>query len=287
MGLMSITHVRSAEDSHVPSPTDCQALVPFHGDPAFSQLSNLMLKAIRGNSDVQHAQVICIGDYHNDPSQRYIRAQMINELVNTAVRPRKIHFLIEGVGGTPDEQDMIDRMHEVYERMIGKGFVRHPHSVSGWDNDTLVELQYCLIRKIQALGRQYKACQEQGRNTSQRLSGKTSKLEKALLLKELSIVDSQATLLLGELGEAIQASESVIRARDYSLFQSVRKVSQENPDSLVIVLAGDGHFRFVAQAIDDLKYCVLETRPVPLQVKGFQLLDALYGRHESQQTPAF
>jgi hypothetical protein len=128
------------------------------------------------------------------------------------------------------------------------------------------------------LGQQYKACQEQGRNTSQRLSGETSNLEKALLLKELSIVDSQGTLLLEELAEAIQASESVIRARDYSLFQSVRQISQENSDSLVIVLAGNGHFRFVAQAIGDLKYCILETRTAPLQVGGFQLLDALYGK---------
>jgi uncharacterized protein (DUF2384 family) len=275
--IMSIAFVTntSQEGTKAPSiPLQHQDIVRFHGDPALSAISNLMIKTIHGTTDLRHAQVICIGDYHSDTAQRHIRAQIINDLLMHQVGYTKIHFLIEGVSGIPQEKELVDRLAQVYERLIGRGLIHHPHTVSGWDDDTLIDIQYGILTKIQQVIQQHKDCQERIIDIRQRLSQR-SKTD--LLLKEFATENLHDAQLLEMLDQAINASEAVAKARDRFLFESIRKIAQQAPDSRIFVLAGSNHFSHTAQAIEDLRYCVLEPRENPLQLKGFHLFDSLYG----------
>ena len=273
---MSITLNTSQEGTKVPStPLPCQDIARFHGDPALSVISNLMIKTIHGTADMRHAQVICIGDHHSDTAQRYIRAQIINELMMGQGDCTKIHFLVEGVSGIPHKQELVDRLAQVYDRMIGTGLIHYPHTVSGWDDDMLMEVQYGLLTNIQQIIQQHKDCTQRILDIQRRLSLE-SKADH--LLEELSTENLYNKRLLDMLDQAIKASEAVAKARDGFLFESIRTLAQQAPDPRIFVLAGSNHFLHAAPALGDIRYCVLEPRENPSQLKGFHLFDSLYGR---------
>ena len=229
-----------------PSTNYEKALVPYHGSPFLSQLSNAMLHSIEGNSCITKATVICIGETHSDTTQKPIRAQIINEIFSQSELFGKPHFLIEGVEGllTQASNDQY-----LFERVIGTGMIKNAHTVSGWDNVKLRDKQYSIIGRIQLLYLKF----QQSQNAYEQKEA-------------LDAIDSCITL-----------TEKNASDRDVVLEQSLRSAIKTHPNSPIVLIAGKQHIRALSKKITDIKHAILNTRGIESKKNGFELLDDLYG----------
>lgn len=250
--------------NHSQTSTEPQAaLIPYYGDPSLSKISNVMLRAIHGNSCLKDAQVICIGDYHSDRLQKFIRAKMINEIISAKSTRDKIYFLLEGVEGDPTDSHQVkssqEAFDEAYECLVGKGLIRHPHTIMGWDNEVFFCFSQELIRRIQVERRT---------------------LELLNRIRALNVSESTQDaikIVLNKINELADGVINVAKVRNLSLYQSVKDLHQKDPQSTIIVIAGRRHFESISQQINDICHCVLEIKTVPSQLTGFKFLNSLYG----------
>jgi hypothetical protein len=147
---MTIISHESQPQLVVYNPQQATTLTKIHGSPNFTKLFNLVyIREVSGNSRLHEADIICLSDYHCDPSQKYIRAQMINTIFQQSVYHDNVLFLIEGT------QFGHDATHGSIETLIGSQLINNFFHVAGWDHNDLLMKG---IKHVQDLQHLYSDC---------------------------------------------------------------------------------------------------------------------------------
>lgn len=245
--------------------TQHRTVFNYYGDPFVSIVSNLMIKSITGNSSLKDARVICLSDFHFDNMQVYIRAQIINEVIQLRREySKEVLILVEGAqsGYEPNE--------EVYNKLIGKNLVHFEHIAVGWDDMQLNANGIRLINKMRKLILKMRQVNEKIDRCKRTIS--RAVMKDGCLLKNnsnnvnhvntkinsLIIISKELCIRINALFEQIKELE--IRRNDY-LYDSINKALNKYRDSMVLVIGGEYHFQHIAESsIGSVNHCIVNIK---------------------------
>lgn len=258
-----------------------QTLSTFYKDPLISIFSNLMVQSITGNASLKDARVVCLSDFHYDTTQKYIRAQMINEILySRKMTYKEIVFLLDGTqaGHEPDEWS--------YDKLIGKDFIASTHLAFGWDDMRLNEAGIRLISKVQILRLKAKKMEEKYISLYQQKSAalKNTFIPIEKILKKIDEIETKQKKLImksEKISLSIESTFEEIRElankRDYFLNVSINKVLKKYPNSIIFVIAGAHHFKYTSSMINHIDHCVLKIKSLRKVVNFDEALQEVYG----------
>lgn len=238
----------------------------YFGDPSISILNNLMIKSMTGNSSLENARVICLSDFHCDNAQKYIRAEIINEVIHSKKNKHKeVIFLLEGAqsGHVPNDC--------CYNKLIGENLIDSYHYVTGWDNMMLNHFGMRLVKQIKDLrsdskeaGRKYKILSNKRYEILKDTTFSAKRifdLTEAIELQMGSLMLQAKTIEIA-LESMLQQIRGISEQRNDSLHQTINEVLKNHPESIVFVIGGEHHFRDISDSINGVSHSILNLKEI-------------------------
>lgn len=267
-------------DKNTKNQIDNKIICQFYGDSIISRISNLMIKSIKGNSCLKDAQLICLSDFHFDPNQKYIRAQIVNEILAHRDAHKNLIFLVEGVQAGEQADD------EHYSKLIGDHLIQIDHHALGWDNMKLNDLGIKLIENLHHLRWESKELEKKYVMLNQQKSStiRDARLSPEKIFKRVELLENHMKFLLikkEEVSRAISLNfdyiKKIAEKRNFYLYQSIYKVLEKCPQSIIIVVAGENHFKGIYNAVSNIKYCVLNIKTFRIVSDYDEAIKEVYG----------
>jgi hypothetical protein len=252
------------------------------GDPLLPSLSNLLIRSISGNSDLLHARVTCLDDYHYCPYQKYVRADILNSIIAAKRifdKPRKVIFMVEGTpfGATPSFYN--------YDDFIGEDLLFFPHFCIGWDNANLHSKHLSLVQNYSELGSHAQSIYQ----IIESLKVKRSKLLTDTSIEpdewDAQIDDLEALIksrqveleaLCEKLKEMYKSISAASEKRNGCLQEAIRNVSSQFPDADIYVISGKMHFKGLSKAIPRISHAIITLKQIININNPFQALREYY-----------
>lgn len=218
--------------------TDKRELMVLGQEDILSFLNKLMIHSISGNCSPLVAKVFCLSDYHNDPTQKFVRANIINEICHLK-NCRNIIFLLEGQNWGEEASA------EAREALIGTDLIHAKFSAYGWDNMDLLVRGVNLIREVHRLVNRQKVLREKV------LISSTSK--KMRLEDKLRGIGEKIDILFSEIFK-------IAMERNQSLYNAVNFIVDRCPDIDIYLIAGRRHFDYIPIALKKVLHCVINLK---------------------------
>jgi hypothetical protein len=238
-----------------------------------------MIKSIQGNAALKYARVVCLSDFHFDTTQKYIRAQIINEILRLN-NAEEVFVLVEGVEAGHEANDW------VYDKLVGNDLINYEHVAFGWDNMRLNRLGINLIKDVQNLHADGKKIELKhialskkrweilkDTNTSpKKIFEMVDSLENEMndLLIQLQSISTSTTLIFDKIKE-------VANERSKYLHYSINKILQKSPNSIVFAIGGADHFNGISTVISEISHCILNIKETRVVVDFGQAMNEVYG----------
>lgn len=254
------------------------ALIRSVGDHALPSVSKLLIQTIKGNSDLLHARVTCIDDFHYCTFLKFVRADMLNSLIaakRILDKPRKIIFMIEGTpfNATPSIED--------YDDLVGEGLLLYPHFCTGWDSAKLHNEGLAAIQDFSELG-------VRAKNLEASLKSLQDKKHKFLhegsidlenwdeqldaLLATINSKQNEWDALSKKMTKLQDAITTISDKRNVCLQESIKRAAQQFPDADIYVIGGTKHFKGLSQAIPHISHAIIKLKRMIIIKDTFQAL---------------
>lgn len=273
----------------------CKGVSRYYGENTISKLCNAMIQSMTGNATLYDANVICLSDFHYDPLQKYVRSQIINEVLHARdATDKKVYFLLEGVDAECAPSDWM------YDRLVGNGCILFQHFVAGWDNKELNNSGILLVKEMQKLRLEHNTMNEKKKELeAERLKvirDSTCSLDKTPLDKtpldktplektfeKIDLIEEQLTSLSLEskdVEERIKAVFdevlSISKKRNTYLYNTINKILKKDKQALIFVIGGANHFKELSTGIC-ARHCILKIHELRAVTDIDQALKEVYG----------
>lgn len=219
-----------------------------------SFLSCMMISSIIGNSPLPSSKVYGMSDYHNDPKQKIIRANVINEILGLKKVPRKVIFLLEG------QEIGVPVTKEAYEALIGTGLIHAKLEAYGWENMALHQKGIRLIRKVHSLVKE----RIRLRNTT----------KDNLNNVELEFALNKITDKINKLFSKIL---NIAKARNKSLYAAIEFITSKFDNVDIFVIAGCKHFDQISTYLQNIPHCVINIKTTQRPIGSWEEWDKCVG----------
>jgi|GEM_PF-6573439 len=238
----------------------------YIGDPCLSPFSNLFIKSLSGNSSLKNAQVICLSDFHYDVVQKYIRAQIINEVLGSRnLTNKEVIFLVEGAQAGSEPHAW------VHDKLIGKNLINCDHFVFGWDNMRLNKLGIYLIKSMQLLRLVGKKMERDSICLDEKrleILHRTDISPEQMLERidtiesEMHSVRSKAEKISNTISFILENLNKTSEYRNDYLYRSINTILENKPESIVFAIGGKFHFKHIPEEMNDVRYSVVNLKEI-------------------------
>lgn len=212
-----------------------------------------MIHSLLGNSSISSARVFCMSDYHCDPTQKFIRAQIINEICALKKDPRTVIFLLES------QEYGVEASKEACEGLVGTDLIHATFSAYGWDNMDLHQKGIKLIRRAHRLVKKQISLKKKSQKFGKKLIEYFDpKLKKKGLETRLERISKKINILFSEISR-------IAIARNQSLYHAINYIIDRSADVDVYVVAGGKHFDHISTALKSIPHCVINLKKRKIQ----------------------
>ncbi len=237
------------------------SIIKYYGDPSLSLLNTLMIHSIQGNTPLQRAQILCIGNTQKNPIQTTIRASIINEVIRAQVRDKNVFFLVQGclLGS-----DLNDRQ---YTHIIGDNTIEAEHRTMGVDNQFILQIArnirktiYNLFHINNGIDQEYQDIEIKRTNVLHDIGNPIEEIfaHDDELANKLHDAFARKNKIIDALTLLSECLDICSRDTTFNLHQAIEAVRKHYPQVLVIVLGQMELFKEIPQQFHDVDHCILE-----------------------------
>lgn len=246
-----------------------------------NSINNLLINSLIQNPSLAKSQVICLSDWHHDKQQKYIRANIVNEILasrNKIFKP--VIFLVEGIQAGYEANDW------VYDRQIGKNLYRFPHRVFGWDDMELNITGMKLVKKYQVLLHEKLTIEENisKLDQKQKVIMRDTSLDIDTILNKVDQIEEKRKLLYKTYAKLVKESDIIFSKihelaieRNEFLYKSIQKAVKICPEATIFVIGGEFHFKYIFDRIHHISCSILNIKNTRLNVDIEEAFNEVYG----------